>query len=79
MKNIYACILGNWVNLSDDPDCTMGQSKQSPHLWYEEGAEIWSPIEKENKDTYYQLDYVWIYYKGKSYCINPVFIQIVEE
>lgn len=79
MKNVYACLLGNWVKLSDDPDCTIGNHGQSPYIWYEENATIWSPIKKDEKDTYYQLDYVYIHYLGKSYRINPIFIQIVEE
>lgn len=79
MKNVYACLLGNWVNLGDDPDCKVGNHGQSPYIWYEENATIWSPIKKAEKDTYYQLDYVNIHYLGKSYRINPIFIQIVEE
>ncbi len=24
MKKVYACLLGEWVCLNDDPDCTIG-------------------------------------------------------
>ena len=73
---IHACILGNWVCLNDDPNCTVGENKESPNIWYEQNAEIWSPNVKEQEDTYYQLDYVKIFYKGVLYRINPIFIQL---
>lgn len=79
MKKVYACLTGNWVCLNDDPECTMGINRVKPSLWYEENAIIWSPIQREEKDTYYQLDYVHIFYHNKDYRINPIFIQIVEE
>jgi hypothetical protein len=78
MKKIYACLLGNWVNLSDDPNCIMGKNHSKPTVWYEENASIWSPNSKE-EHTYYQLDYVEIHYLGKDYRINPIFIQVVTE
>lgn len=73
---IHACILGNWVCLNDDPNCTIGENKESPNIWYEQNAEIWSPNVKEQEDTCYQLDYVKIFYKGVLYRINPIFIQL---
>ena len=78
IKKVYACLLGEWVDLSSDPNCVMGEHKVSPSIWYEENAPIWSPNKKE-EHTYYQLDYVHIHYKGKDYRINPIFIQIVIE
>lgn len=77
--HVYACLCGNWVNLSDDPNCKMGGNHASPYMWWEENAEIWSPINKEQEHTMYQLDYVQIHYMGKSYRINPIFLQIVED
>nr|DAX67271.1 MAG TPA: hypothetical protein [Bacteriophage sp.] len=77
MVNIYACLVGNWVCLNDDPDCVMVDYGQSPNTWWEENASIWSPIHKEVADTMYQLDYLKIRYKGKVYRINPIHIQIV--
>lgn len=76
-KHVYACLVGEWVNLNDDPDCKMGIHRTSPSVWWEENAEIWSPLVRE-EHTMYQLDYIQIYYKGKDYRINPVFLQIVE-
>lgn len=79
MKKIYACLVGNWVCLNDDESCLMGERRVSPYVWYEENAEIYSPKNRTAFDTYYQLDYVYISYKGKDYRINPIFIQIVVE
>lgn len=39
-KQIYACLADEWVNLNDDPDCVIGQYRQSPYIWWEEGADI---------------------------------------
>lgn len=77
MKQIYACLIGNWVCLNDDLECKMGDHQVSPSVWYEENAEIWSPLQKNREHSYYELDYVEIFYKGKNYRINPIFIQIV--
>lgn len=73
---VHACLCGNWVNLNDDPECVIGSDRKSPYLWWEENATIWSPSKKKD-NTYYQLDYVHITYKGVDYRINPIFIQIV--
>ncbi len=78
MKNIYACLIGNWVNLCDDPDCKIGLHRKSPQTWWEENADIWSPLKRKEADTMYQQDYVNIYYLGKDYRIHPIFIQVVE-
>lgn len=77
-KHIFACLIGNWVNLSDDPDCKMGIHMTSPNTWWEENADIYSPFKKEEEHTMYQQDYIWIHYKGADYRIHPMFIQIVE-
>ena len=79
MKNVYACLAGNWVCLNDDPDCVMGTYQVKPSQWYEENAEIYSPHKRDEENTYYQLDYVHIFYRNKDYRINPIFIQIVSE
>ncbi|MBC5689744.1 hypothetical protein H8S37_12535 [Mediterraneibacter sp. NSJ-55] len=79
MKKIYACLIGNWVCLNDDPSCTMGIHNTSPDLWYEENAPIFSPFRRDAEHTFYQMDYVYIHYKGKDYRINPIFLQIVEQ
>lgn len=79
MIKVYACLLGNWVDLEEDPKCVMGDNMSRPSIWYKEGAELWAPNKRETQNTYYQLDYIYIHYKGKDYRINPIFIQIVDE
>lgn len=74
---IHACLLGEWVCLNEDPDCKIGSNLQSPDMWYEENARIWSSNHKE-EHTYYQLDYVELIYKGRSHRINPAFIQVTD-
>lgn len=81
MKKIYACLIGNWVCLNDDPDCVISDNRQIPYYWWEEGAPIWAPTtrDEELEHSFYGLDYVNLHYKGKDYRINPIFIQIVTE
>lgn len=81
MKNIYACLIGNWVCLNDDPECVIGSNRTSPNIWWEENAVIYAPIKRDPDcvDSFYGLDYVQVFYKGKDYRINPIFIQVVNE
>ena len=77
MTNVYACLVGKWVCLNDDPDCTIGSNGLSPSEWYEAGAEIYAPFNRNSENTYYELDYVNIFYQGKDYKISPIFIQTI--
>ncbi|MGL5428872.1 MAG: hypothetical protein ACRDAS_13275 [Cetobacterium sp.] len=77
MSKVYACLIGEWVCLDDDPNCVMGENKTSPYVWYEENSVIWSPHSREEENNYHHLDYIHIFYKGTDYRINPIFIQIV--
>lgn len=77
MTNIYACLTGNWVCLNDDHSCTVGSNGQSPSEWFNAGAGVYAPFDRESENTYYQLEYVNIFYRGKNYRISPIFIQIV--
>lgn len=94
MTKIYACLLGNWVCLNDDPDCKFSDEGKSPYLWWEEGAPIYTTEQSEDTEhsefdssdevpnktnSFYYQNYVHIVYHGKRYRINPMFIQIVEE
>lgn len=91
MTKIYACLLGNWVCLNDDPDCKFSDCGKSPYLWWEEGAPIYTALQSDDDDTlknnevpnksnsFYYQNYVNIVYLGKRYRINPAFIQIVNE
>lgn len=79
MAKVYACLLGEWVCLNDDPGCLIGEQLKRPDIWWEESAEIYAPTTRETENSLYGLDYVKIQYKQKSYRINPTFIQIVSE
>jgi hypothetical protein len=79
MVKIYACLIGNWVCLNDDPDCKIGVHGAFPSTWWEENADIWAPFKRNEENTLYQLDYINIVYKGTNYRINPTFIQIVNQ
>lgn len=78
MPKVYACLLGKWECLNDDPDCKFVDTDQSPSVWWEEGAPIYKNTQKSD-DSYYKQDYVNIRYKGKVYRIHPMFIQICHE
>ncbi|WP_242326982.1 hypothetical protein [Lactococcus lactis] len=54
----------------------MGPHMVSPSQWWEENAEMWAPIEREEKDTLYQFPYIQLSYKGNEYRIAPSHIQI---
>ena len=79
MRKVYACLVGNWCCLNDDPKCVMGENRAAPDQWLENNAILYAPAKRETADTYYELDYVRISYKGVDYRINPIFIQIVTE
>lgn len=77
MKQVHACLLGEWVNLHDDPNCVIGEDRLSPSQWWEEGANVWYPNVREQEHTVYNQAYVHIFYKDIDYRIHPHFIQIV--
>lgn len=81
MTKIYACLLGNWVCLNDDPNCVIRDTGKDPQIWWEENAEVYAPTTRnpELQNSLYGLDYVNISYRGKDYRINPIFIQVVSE
>lgn len=77
MKKVYACLIGQWVCLNDDPDCVLGPNQVSPSIWLEESSIVHAPKTRNKYDSYDDLDYINISYKGKDYRINPMFIQVV--
>lgn len=84
---IYACLIGNWVCLNDDPRCVIGDDAQSPIEWYNSNAEIYARNTYSGSDSgygfpqnsFYNLEHIRLRYLEKWYDINPVFIQIVYE
>lgn len=81
MTKVYACLIGEWVCLNDDPSSQISDWHKAPYFWWEEGAPVYAPSvrSKEVEHSFYGLDYVNVFYKGKRYRINPVYIQIVNE
>lgn len=77
LELVHACLLGEWVNLHDDPDCVIGDNRVNPSQWWEEDAELYYPNVRSKEHTLYDQPYVKIYYKGIDYRIHPHFIQIV--
>ncbi len=78
MCEVYACLLGNWVCLNDDPNCVIGDNGQNPNSWWKEEPGIWYPINRKSEleNSFYDMPYVNIYYKNDKYRISPVLIQI---
>ena len=69
MTEIHACLCGEWVNLSDDSECIIGENHQDPITWWKEGSPVWSSGNR-NSNSYETLDYVNIHYRGKDYQIG---------
>ncbi len=64
MKRVYACLLGNWVDITDK-----GLLHQRSVLTY---------VDEEIQDMF-SYDYINVSYENKNYRIHPSFIQIVTE
>lgn len=77
MTKIYACLIGNWVCLSDDPDCRMGRNLEHPSLWFNNDSNINALTKRYEDDSFSELDSIRIIYKDVTYTINPIFIQLV--
>ena len=76
MTKVYACLLGNWICLNDDPKCCISDYGKSPYLWWEEGAPIFTTDLAEDQepsdeipskyDSFYYQNYVNVFYLGKN-------------
>lgn len=55
MKKVYACLAGEWVCLNDDPDSKISEYGKSPYLWWEEGAPIYSPCNKDKENIAFMV------------------------
>lgn len=76
MTKVYACLAGNWVCLNDDPECVIGSERLSPYIWWEESAPLFAPHDRKHENSFYDLNYVQIFYQGCDWRINPIFVQI---
>lgn len=70
---IYACLLGEWVDITEMATVA---DHQDPVKYFKENLEYSDGSRYANCFKY---DYIHIQYKGKNYRINPAFIQIVTE
>lgn len=61
MEEIYACLFGEWVNLTDEEMTIEGQSALD---WW-----------KEHSQDAFAVGYVIICHKNRQYRIHPSFIQ----
>lgn len=66
MKNVYACFLGEWVNLSESEDVVIDNSYTDANFWY-----------KEQINNLFNFDYVNIQIDNVNYRIHPSFIQVL--
>jgi len=66
MKNVYACLLGEWVNLSNTENVIIDNSDNDVNHWY-----------KEKIDTLFDYDYINIEIDNVHYRIHPSFIQVL--
>lgn len=64
MKRVYACLLGNWTDITDD-----GLLHKREPLIY---------VNEEIQDMF-KYDYINVEYKNKNYRIHPSLIQVVSE
>lgn len=64
--NVYANLIGRWVNLSNDHNSLIDQ--RSPDLFYEEML-----------PELFDHDYVNIIFKGHHYRIHPSYLQFSDE
>lgn len=65
MKRIYANLLGQWVDITDDGTV---EDHQDPTTYF-----------KENLTGKFEYDYINIQYYGRNFRIHPSLIQIVTE
>lgn len=70
---IYACLLGEWVDITETATVA---DHQEPVKYFKENLEYSDGARYANCFKY---DYIHIQYKDKDYRINPAFIQIVTE
>ena len=73
MKRIYACLLGEWVDITDK-----GQIRTYKPVDFFEGH-IGPQDPSLLMGSSFKFEFVEIMYEKKFYKINPTLIQIVEE
>jgi hypothetical protein len=77
MHKVYACLAGNWIFTSDDPDYRYGNDRQTLDEWWLSGCPLTSPGSISQKSLI-DVPYVDIHYQGLRYRVHPSLIQFVE-
>ena len=79
MVNVYACLLGEWINLNEVDAKIMVKSDNltDPTTWYNKGG-FFSNGTNPRISTYEGYEKIDILYNNKIYSIHPSFIQIVK-
>lgn len=73
MKKVYACLLGEWVDITDDGTV---ENNQDPLTYFEEA------LAYKNGETIaecFKYDYLNVQYNHRNYRIHPAMVQIVTE
>ena len=65
-ENVYACLLGEWVNLSESNDVVIDNAYTDVNLWY-----------KEQIDNLFNFNYINIKIDNVNYRIHPSFVQVL--
>lgn len=73
MKRYYACLLGNWVDITDAGTV---EDHQSPSTYFEDRLRYAAGSKSADCFAY---DYLNIQYNGKNYRIHPSMLQVVSE
>lgn len=73
MTKIYACLLGEWVDITESGTV---EDHQNPSLYFEENL-AYEPNSKTAKC--FEYDYINVQYQKRNYRIHPSQIQIVTE
>ena len=79
MVNVYACLLGEWINLNEVDAKIMVKSDNltDPTTWYNKGG-FFSNGTNPRISTYEGYEKINILYNDTIYSIHPSFIQIVK-
>ncbi|MEC0173017.1 hypothetical protein [Paenibacillus graminis] len=62
MKQIYANLLGNWVELTNEDGATI--MNEDPSTWIQE-------------QNLHEFDFIWVGYRGRGYKIHVSQVQIL--
>ena len=79
MKQVYACLLGEWVNLTENDGKIMYRLNEfvDPNTWLSEGGAFYVNCNPPTS-VYDGYEKVKILHNDHLYTIHPAFIQILE-